>query len=303
MAVDIPYRREMTFDYGRVRQVSPLIRRIVARNPSPYTLYGTGTYIVGAGEVAVIDPGPADSEHIKALALALEGEKITCIPVTHTHNDHSPGVPLLQKLLPAPSCGYGRHGQGKLQEGIQVEEGGDMDFVPDIHVRHGDVLKGPGWTLECIHTPGHTSNHMCYRLREEQALFTGDHVMGWSTSVISPPDGDMTQYMQSLALLLDSDDMVYWPTHGPPIRDPQTHVRAFIAHRREREDQVLRQLHKGAARIVDMVPDIYAQTPVYLHPAAARSLLATILHLVADGRVLCEGEAGMDTVYRAASAS
>jgi glyoxylase-like metal-dependent hydrolase (beta-lactamase superfamily II) len=212
MGIQIPFRRELEFEYGNVDQVGEGIRRVIAQNPSPFTLYGTGTYILGTGNVAVIDPGPADPQHIQSILDATRGETISHVLVTHTHTDHSPGCALLRKKAPAPTYAYGPHGAGKLEEGVPVEEGGDMEFEPDELVRHGDVIQGGDWSVECVYTPGHTSNHMCYQLREQKALFTGDHVMGWSTSIISPPDGDMAAYMNSLALLLERDDDVYWPT-------------------------------------------------------------------------------------------
>ena len=217
MAVDIPFRRELEFSYGASDQIAPGIRRVIAENPSPFTLYGTGTYILGTGNVAVIDPGPADPAHIQALLKAVEGETISHILVTHTHMDHSPGCRILKEHCDAPTYAYGPHGAGKIEEGVPVEEGGDMEFEPDELVRDGDIIEGGDWSVECVYTPGHTSNHMCFQLREQKALFTGDHVMGWSTSIISPPDGDMAQYMASLDLLLTRDDAVYWPTHGAAI--------------------------------------------------------------------------------------
>ena len=296
--VSIPFRRELEFEYGRVAEVATGIRRVIARNPSPFTLYGTGTYIIGRGRVAVVDPGPADEAHIDAILQATTGETITHMLVTHTHMDHSPGCRLLAAYTDASTYGYGGHGAGKIAEGVVVEEGGDMDFQPDVIVRDGDVVEGDGWSVACVHTPGHTSNHICYAFGEEAVLFSGDHVMGWSTSVVSPPDGDMANYMDSLELLLDRDDAVYWPTHGPSITDPKTHVRAFIAHRREREAQILGQLAAGAQRIADMVPVMYENVPSYLHPAAARSVLAAMALLVERGEVACEGELDVDARYR-----
>ena len=296
--VSIPFRRELEFEYGRVAEVATGIRRVIARNPSPFTLYGTGTYIIGRGRVAVVDPGPADEAHVDAILQATTGETITHMLVTHTHMDHSPGCRLLAAHTDASTYGYGGHGAGKIAAGVVVEEGGDMDFQPDVIVRDGDVVEGDGWSVACVHTPGHTSNHICYAFGEEAALFSGDHVMGWSTSVVSPPDGDMANYMDSLELLLDRDDAVYWPTHGPSITDPKPHVRAFIAHRREREAQILGQLAAGPRRIADMVPVMYENVPGHLHPAAARSVLAAMALLVERGEVACEGEMDVDARYR-----
>jgi glyoxylase-like metal-dependent hydrolase (beta-lactamase superfamily II) len=299
--VQIPYRRELEFDYGSVSQIAPGIRRVIANNPGPFTFHGTGTYILGTGNVAVIDPGPDDEEHIGAILAALDGETISHILVTHTHMDHSPGCRPLQALTGAPTYAYGPHGAGKLEQGVQVEEGGDMDLVPDHLVKHGDIIHGGDWSVECVYTPGHTSNHMCFALQEQKALFTGDHVMGWSTSIISPPDGDMAAYMQSLELLLERDDAVYWPTHGPSIIDPKTHVRAYIAHRIEREEQILKCIDEGTHGIRDMVPLMYRDTPEFMYPAAARSVLAAMENLLRKNQVVADGgEPSMDSVYRRA---
>lgn len=297
MGVKIPFRRELEFEYGSVEEVEPGIRRVIANNPSPFTLYGTGTYILGTGKVAVIDPGPADPAHINALLDAVEGETISHILVTHTHMDHSPGCALLKDHVDAPTYAFGPHGAGKLEEGVPVEEGGDMDFDPDVLVRHGDVIEGGNWSVECVYTPGHTSNHMCFALRESRALFTGDHVMGWSTSIISPPDGDMLAYMVSLELLLEREDRVYWPTHGPSIIDPHAHVKAFIEHRKEREDQIMDCVDQGVGRIKDMVPIMYRDTPEYLYPAAARSTLAAVEYLVKRGALKASNGVSLDSEY------
>lgn len=301
--VSIPYRRELEFEYGEVAEVAPGVRRVVARNPSPFTLYGTGTYILGRGRVAVVDPGPADEAHIHAILRATSGEAITHMLVTHTHMDHSPGCRLLAAHTDAKTYGYGGHGAGKIAAGVVVEEGGDMDFEPDVRVRDGDTIDGDGWSVECVHTPGHTSNHICYAVAQNglgHALFSGDHVMGWSTSVISPPDGDMANYMDSLDLLLSRDDVVYWPTHGPAITDPKPHVRAFIEHRREREREIIHCLATGTKRIAEMVPTMYAKVPSYLHAAAGRSVFATMALLVDRGDVACDGELDVDGTYRLA---
>lgn len=297
MPVTIPYRRELEFNYGELADIAPGVRRIIAENPSPFTLYGTGTYVLGSGEVAVIDPGPADPAHIQALVDGLGEEVITHVLVTHTHMDHSPGCELLRAHTDAPTFAYGPHGAGKLEEGVPVEEGGDMDFQPDHEVRHGDVIEGGDWSVECVYTPGHTSNHMCFQLREGRALFTGDHVMGWSTSIISPPDGDMVAYMASLDLLLERDDAVYWPTHGPSIVDTKPHIRAFIEHRRERERQILDCVAAGVGRIKDMVPRMYVGTPEFMYPAAARSVLAAVESLVRRGDLGVDGAVSLEADY------
>ncbi|MEM7080123.1 MAG: MBL fold metallo-hydrolase [Pseudomonadota bacterium] len=300
MSVQIPFRRKLEFEYGQVESIAPGIRRVVANNPSPFTLYGTGTYIIGTGGVAVIDPGPADSKHIAALLEGLQDETISHILVTHTHMDHSPGCRLLQEAIDAPTYAYGPHGAGKLEQGVTVEEGGDMEFDPDHKVEHGQILHGNDWSVECVYTPGHTSNHMCFAHVESKSLFTGDHVMGWSTSIISPPDGDMSAYMRSLDLLLERDDEVYWPTHGPAITEPKNLVRSFIAHRQEREAQILACIDEGIVLISDMVPAMYKDTPEFMYPAAARSVLAAIEHLVELGSVTTEGRATLDATYRRA---
>ena len=303
MAVEIPYVRDISFEYGACDEVSPLIRRVVADNPSAFTFKGTGTYIIGHGEVAVVDPGPLLMPHVEALLAALEGETVSHILITHTHSDHSPAAKPLKSLTGAPTYAFGPHGAGMEGAGaddVKVEEDGDMAFRPDVEIRHGDILEGEGWSVECVYTPGHTSNHMCFALREEKALFTGDHVMGWSTSIVSPPDGNMKRYMESLKLLLTRDDEIYWPTHGPAIRDPKPFVRAFIAHREEREQQILKQLAAGRTRIADMVPVVYAAVDKRLYPAAARSMLAHIEYLVERGVVTTEGKPTLGATYRLA---
>jgi glyoxylase-like metal-dependent hydrolase (beta-lactamase superfamily II) len=297
MPVKIAFRRELSFEYGVVAELSPLIRRVIAHNPSPFTLHGTGTYIIGRGNVAIIDPGPADPRHIDAVLDAVAGEHISHVLVTHTHMDHSPGCAILRNHTDAPTYAFGPHGSGSDIDDVRIEEDADRAFVPDREVRHGDRIEGDGWRIECVYTPGHTSNHMCYALEDERVLFTGDHVMAWSTSVISPPDGDMQRYMESLDLLLERDDALYWPTHGPAVLDPHTHVRAFIAHRREREQQIIACVENGTTRIRDMVPQMYADLPEFMYPAAARSVLAAVVYLVQRGELHTDGEVSVDASY------
>ncbi len=295
----IPFNRELAFEYGQVAELSPLIRRVIAQNPGPFTLHGTGTYIVGRGSVAVIDPGPDDADHVASLLAALEGEQVSHIVVTHTHRDHSPASRALQAATGAPIWGCGPHGSGRPEHaGESVEEGADKDYAPDVAMADGDVIEGAGWTLEAVYTPGHTSNHTCFALREEKVLFSGDHVMGWSTTIVSPPDGDMRRYMASLEKLLSRDDVRYWPTHGPNIDRPQDYVRAYMAHRRDRERQILDCLGRGVGAIPAMVTEMYRDVPEGLHRAAARSVLSHLIHMVEEGRVTCEGPIAPDAIYR-----
>jgi glyoxylase-like metal-dependent hydrolase (beta-lactamase superfamily II) len=290
----IPYVREAEVAYGRCDQVSPLIRRVMAKNPGPFTYLGTGTYIVGHGEVAVIDPGPDDPAHLDALLAATAGERIAQILVTHTHNDHSP---LARPLAAATGATiHGLPAPGVIDTGF--EEGDQAGFRPDVRIADGDRVSGPGWTLEALYTPGHASNHVAYALIEENALFPGDHVMGWSTTVISPPDGDMAAYLASLEAVRARGFTTLWPTHGPPIREVEPFLLAYREHRLARERQVLEQLALGPARIADMVPVLYAAVSPRLHPAAAHSMWAHLIKLVREGAVGCEGEPELGALYR-----
>jgi len=285
------------FEYGVVSTVAPGIRRVVARNPSAFTFQGTGTYIVGEGEVAVIDAGPRIEAHVDAILAALPGETVTHILVTHTHTDHSPASALLKERTGAATYGFGAHGAGRYLRGNAVEEGADWDFTPDVAVSHGQIIEGDNWSFECVHTPGHTSNHVCYQYRETRALFSGDHVMGWSTTIVAPPDGDMTQYLVSLEGMLLRDDTVYWPTHGPCIEPPAAYVRSLIEHRIERQKQILECLHRGIRTINDMVGGMYPHLDQSMHGAAAIQILSAMVHLHGQDQVGCDGEPSLDASY------
>jgi glyoxylase-like metal-dependent hydrolase (beta-lactamase superfamily II) len=293
----IPFDRNFDAPYGQAVRVSPRIRRLLAPNPSPFTFKGTGVAIVGESGVAVIDPGPDDPEHLANLRAALQGENVTHILVTHTHRDHSPAARALKEWTGASTYGFGPHGRGPNEHGIAVEESGDTDFVPDIAVSDGDIIAGAGFTMECVHTPGHTSNHICYALKEEKALFSGDHVMAWSTTVVAPPDGDMGEYLASLRKLLARDDAIYWPTHGGPVRQPRSFVQAYLDHRLEREAQILEALGAGVTYIPDIVNRIYAGLDSFLKPAAGLSVLAHLLLLVKDGRANSSGPPGLKAQF------
>jgi len=294
----IPFVREMDFEYGVLQDVAPGLRRMVVKNPGGFTFHGTNTYVIGSGDVAVVDPGPRNENHLKSLTKAPSTESITHILLTHTHMDHSPAAKPLKENSGAKTYAYGPHGAGKLDMGIKVEEGGDMEFVPDVAVRHGDTIKGKSWEVECVYTPGHTSNHMCFALPDKTGLITGDHVMGWSTSVIGPPDGDMKDYMASLDLLVARGDKTLWPAHGDAIRDPAPFLREFIAHRHAREVQISACIENGLTDIRAMVKSMYADVDERLHRPAAMSVLAHLQNMVATGRVRCEGDVTLDTVYR-----
>ena len=298
MADNIPFERDLAFEYGRVDRVAPGIRRVVARNPSAFTFHGTGTYILGEGKVAVIDPGPDLDEHFAALMAAIEDERVSHIQVTHTHRDHSPLAARLKAETGAPTYGFGPHGTRRA--GPQVEEGADYDFDPDIVLRDGERFEAAGRTVEAVHTPGHTSNHLCFALPEDGVLFSGDHVMGWSTTVVSPPDGDMHAYFASLKKLLTRDETVYWPTHGTAIRNPERFVSALIRHRRMREEQIMACLTDGLRDIPAMVARMYAAVPQELHPAARQTVLAHLIHMVETDRVRCEGPPAVGSSFRPA---
>ncbi|MDX3909643.1 MAG: MBL fold metallo-hydrolase [Sphingobium sp.] len=267
---------------GVAMTLSPLVARVLAPNPSPFTFTGTQSYVVGREDVAVIDPGPADPAHISALEAAIGGRPVTAIMCTHTHRDHSPAAPRLGELTGAPIIGCAP--LTLEDDGPRADAAFDPDYVPDRVLLNGERVSGTDWTLEALATPGHTSNHLCFALIEEQALFTGDHIMGWSTSVVSPPDGDMAAYMRSMQLLVDRDDVIYYPAHGEPVDKPQRLARSMMGHRRHREGQIIRYLQgSGAAAIPDMVSEMYKGVDPRLYPAAGRSVLAHLIDLQARG--------------------
>ncbi len=281
----IPFIRTFEPRYGELVRVTPLISRVVANNPGPFTFMGTGTYIIGGKDVAVIDPGPDMPEHVDALKRALDGKRVSHILVTHTHSDHSPAAKPLKEWSGAKTFAFGPHGSGR-DDGPKVEAGGDMDFVPDVRVKDGETIAGNGFTFESVFTPGHTSNHMCFALNEEKALFTGDHIMGWSTTVVTPPDGDMAQYMDSVRKLEARGDRTLYPTHGAPVTEPQPFLAAYLAHRVDRENQVLAAVKDGLDTIPAMVARMYADVDKRLHPAAARSVEAHLIKLEREGRIV-----------------
>ncbi|MEP6785447.1 MAG: MBL fold metallo-hydrolase [Sphingomonadales bacterium] len=267
--------------------LSPRVRRVLANNPSHFTFTGTQTYIVGTGEVAVIDPGPAEPEHIAGILRATEGERIVAIVCTHTHRDHSPAAAPLAEATGAEIVGCAP--LVIRDDGPRADASFDSSYAPDRVLEDGQRLTGPDWTLEAVSTPGHTSNHLCYHLVEDNALFTGDHVMGWSTTVVSPPDGDMAAYMASLTKLQDRKDVVYYPAHGEPVTNPQQFVRGLGGHRKQRERQILKLVGEGVGDIGEMVPRMYKGIDERLYPAAGRSVLAHLIDLL-DRKLVTESE-------------
>lgn len=301
MADDIPFNKNFDIVHGVAEQISPMIRRVVAPNAGPFTMKGTCTYIVGKGEVAVIDPGPLREAHLQALRHELKDETVTQILVTHTHNDHSPLATVLAEETGATIYAQGPHVSplDTDHDGPNLDEASDRNFKPDHVMEHGDVIEGPGWTFECVFTPGHTANHMAFELRNEKALFSGDHVMGWSTSVVAPPDGNMADYMKSLKLLTAREDKVYWPGHGGPVSNPEPFVRAFITHRKMRERAIIKRIEEGDRLISDIVLRIYRDLDPRLHPAAQLSVRAHIEDLVERG-IIAHEKSGMDDTYKIA---
>ena len=299
----IPFVRGFDFAYGQVDQVSPLIRRVIAGNPGPFTFTGTGTYIVGGDQpgqgVAVIDPGPLDAAHLDTLLRAVDRQSVSHVLVTHTHRDHAPlarpfatatGAPILAARPPARTT----HASAAL------DEDDDETFAPDVVLEGGEIIAGDGWSLEAMATPGHASNHLAFVLREENALFSGDHVMGWSTTVIAPPDGDMTAYMDSLDAVIARRFKTLWPTHGAPVTEPEPFLAAYRAHRVAREAQIVRRLGRGATTIAAMVPDLYAGVDSTLWPAASLSVWAHLITLERRGEVRAAPTPAIDAEWRLA---
>ncbi len=289
--MSIPFRRDERLPPGVVEEVAPEVRRILCDNPGPFTFRGTNTYLIGRGEVAVLDPGPEDARHFEAILRTTEGERITRILVSHTHRDHSPGVAALTAATGARSFGFGPH----LTPPEAGGEGGDHAFRPDVTLPDGGTVEGDDWRLTALHTPGHCANHLCFAFETAQdggVLFSADHVMSWSSSVVSPPDGDMAAYMASLAKVAAREDRLYLPGHGPPLPDPAPFVAALAAHRMGREAKVLEALRTARrATALDLVPGAYGpELDPKLVPAAARSLLAHLIKLAAEGAAVRDGD-------------
>ena len=293
----IPFVKAFDFEYGRCDQLSPLVQRVIADNPGPFTYTGTGVFIIGETSVCVIDPGPKTKSHAAALDKALAGRTVSHILLTHHHADHSP---LAHPLAEAHGCkAYGRSVQQPLSDNkeVKLEAGYDPTFKPDIEIQDGQILRGEGWTIEALHTPGHTSNHICFALEEEKTLFSGDHIMGWSTSVVVPPDGHMGDYLKSLRKVYDQHYEIIRPTHGPAITDVDKFVEAYMQHREEREVQILNTIKSGVSDIFDIVETLYTHVDKRLYPAAAQSVLSHIIHLREKGMITAKGKDSLQQNY------
>jgi glyoxylase-like metal-dependent hydrolase (beta-lactamase superfamily II) len=295
---DIPFDRTLTAKPEEVQQLSPLVRRLVANNGGPFTFTGTCSYIVGRGTVAVIDPGPADPTHIAALMEAVKGETVRHILVTHTHRDHAPGAALLKAATDAEIVGCRRRLARPADQSLPALDAAfDLRYAPDRILEENDVVEGPDYRLVALATPGHASDHLAFALPAEQALFSGDHVMAWSTTVVAPPDGSMRAYMDSLRKLQDRDDAVYWPGHGGPVRNPRAFVKALIVHRQWREAAILRRVAAGDATVPALVASLYRDLAPSLRGAAGLSVLAHLVDLVADGQVTADGSPTLKAHY------
>jgi glyoxylase-like metal-dependent hydrolase (beta-lactamase superfamily II) len=298
---DIPFDRSFDLLPGQVEEVAPGVRRLLADNPSPFTFKGTVSYIVGRGQVAIIDPGPADQAHIAALLDAVRGETVTHIFVTHTHRDHSPAVPAIKAATGALVLAEGPHRAARplnVGEAPRLDASNDTDFRPDRALADGEVISGRGFTIEAVATPGHTANHMAFALKEANLLFSGDHVMAWSTPVVAPPDGAMSDYMASLQKLAGRSEEIYLPGHGGAVREAPGFVRHYIEHRRGREASILHRLAKGEADIPTLVRAIYIGLDPRLVRAAGLSVLAHLEDLVTRGLVATDGQPSIEGRYR-----
>ena len=297
---EMSYDRSFAGAPGELVRLSPLVRRMVAGNAGPMTFTGTCTYVVGAGEVAVIDPGPERSDHIPALLTALRGETITAILATHTHKDHSPGARALKAATGARIIGCAPHDVRRQATANPIDAAQDLDYAPDTILHDGEAIEGKNFSLVCVETPGHARNHQAFALPQEDALFSGDHVMAWSTSVVVPPDGAMRHYMASLAKLLTRQDKVYWPGHGGPVTKPQEFVRALIQHRHAREKAILLCIAAGDSMVSSIVANVYKGLDPALTNAASLSVLAHLENLVERGLVSSEGGVALGGIFRPA---
>jgi glyoxylase-like metal-dependent hydrolase (beta-lactamase superfamily II) len=289
--------------YGRAVEVAPGVCRVTVENPGPFTFHGTNSYVVGTDTLAIIDPGPESDAHLEALLAAIGGRPVSHVFVSHTHRDHSPLARRLARATGARMFAEGPHRSARalrIGETNPLDASADTDFAPDHALADGEVVAGDGWALRAVLTPGHAANHAAFALEGTGILFSADHVMAWSTSIVAPPDGAMSDYMASLDKLVARDDRLYLPGHGGPVTQPGAFVRALRTHRRMRESAIVERLKAGDRTIADVVRAIYASTDPRLHGAAGLSVLAHLEDLVARGAVTADGEVSIDAAYRPA---
>jgi glyoxylase-like metal-dependent hydrolase (beta-lactamase superfamily II) len=305
MSDDIPFNKSFDLEPDTVRDIAPGVRAVLTNNPGPFTFKGTMSYIVGRGKVAILDPGPDDDAHVAALLDAVRNETVTHIFVTHTHRDHSPAVPKIKAATGAKVFAQGPHRLARplhIGETRRLDASADIDFRPDVALADGEVVTGDGWTLEALTTPGHTANHMAFAFKESDLLFAGDHVMAWSTTIVAPPDGAMSDYMASLEKLARRSEPLYLSGHGAPIPQAQRYVQHLIRHRKAREASLLHRLGKGAADIPTLVKAVYIGLDPRLTGAAGLSVLAHLEDLVERGTVATDGPPSIAGIYRLAAA-
>jgi glyoxylase-like metal-dependent hydrolase (beta-lactamase superfamily II) len=301
MSDDIAFDRSSDAAAGEVRHVAPLVRRVIAPNGGPFTFTGTATYIVGRGTVAIVDPGPDDPRHLAAVLAAVAGETVSQIVATHSHMDHTAGLPALKAATGAPVVGAGTHRAFRpLREGERnrMEAGVDAAYRPDLELGEGEGVSGPGWSLVALATPGHTANHLAFALPEADLLLSGDHVMAWSTTVVAPPDGAMAPYIASLRKLIDRPEALYLPGHGAPVVNARAHARALLGHRLMREAAIRAKVAEGPRGVPAIVADLYRGLDPRLTGAAGLSVLAHLEDLVDRGEILSDGQATLEAVYR-----
>ena len=298
MSAELAFNRSVDVDYGVAQEVAPGVRRIVANNPGPYTFLGTNTYLVGTGQVAVIDPGPLDEQHLIAIAKAIAGELLTHILITHSHRDHCDGARALQALAGGEIAAFGPTGSAR---GAGAPGLGyafvDPAFVADQTIADGDTVRGPGFALDVLHMPGHAPDHLCFALVGKRTVFTGDHVMGWNTTVIAPPEGNMASFLASLEKLMPRHDKMFLPGHGGRIQTPQRVVKAYIMHRKWREQTILTCLDEGDCTIPRIVARLYGTLDAGLKEAAALSVLAHLEHLISRDLVSAEGAPCLSSAF------
>ncbi|WP_421929186.1 MBL fold metallo-hydrolase [Neoaquamicrobium sediminum] len=298
MALDFDTKFEPA--YGEAVVVAPDVARITVNNPSAFTFHGTNSYLVGRDTLAVIDPGPEDDAHFAALIRAIAGRPVSHIFVSHTHVDHSPLTRRLAERTGATVLAEGPHRPARplrIGEINPLDASGDTDFMPDVALADDELVEGDGWALRAIHTPGHTANHVSFALEGTGMLFSADHVMAWSTSIVAPPDGAMSDYMASLDRLLGRDDRLFLPGHGGPVTQPAAFMRGLKAHRKMRERAIIERLRGGDRTIPEMVAAIYRDTDPRLYGAAGLSVLAHLEDLVGRGIAAAEGEPSIDGVF------